>query len=225
MSWKFHDAYRWLVYAGAMLLTVGGASAFAADSETREFAVLVDGKQAGSANMTIRRQDDGVTVVSSATKVEVRVLIKKYVYTCENREVWKGGRLQEMASRCNDDGKQFQVSAVAQADGVHVRVNGRERTAKPEVWLSSYWTLPDAKLREGVVPVIDADNGRDLQVRIQHVGAERITVAGEARAVHHYRLTGTVRVDLWYDDAERLVRQSWIEDGHPTVLQLARVRR
>lgn len=219
------SARRWLVCVGVTLLLAGSAGVRAADSETREFAVLVDGKQAGTASMNIQKQDDGSTVVSSQTNVVVKVLFKKYVYTCEAREVWKDGRLREAASRCNDDGKAYQVSAVAQADGVHVRANGRERTTKPEVWLSSYWTLPDAKIRNQVVPVLDIDNGRDMQVRLQHIGAQQIPVAGEMRNVQHYRLTGTVRVELYYDANERLVRQEWVEDGHPTVLQLTGVRK
>src|SRR5262245_24566262 len=142
MAWKRPNAARWLVCASLALLSAGATAAHAADSETREFAILVDGKSAGTANMTIEKKDDGCTVVSCDTSVTVRVLIKKYVYTCQTREVWKDGRLQQFSSRCNDDGKQYEVSGAAQADGVRVSVNGRERTAKPEVWLSSYWTLP-----------------------------------------------------------------------------------
>lgn len=225
MAWK-HQGARLRAMALLGLVCVAGApAARAADRETREFTVLVDGKPAGAANMTIERRDDGTTSVSCDTNVTVRVLIKKYVYTCQTREVWKDSRLQSLTSRCNDDGKQFQVSATAAADGVHVTVNGRERIARPEVWVSSYWTLPDAKIRAGVVPVVDADNGRDIQVRIQHIGATQIAVAGQLQNVDHYRLTGTVQVDLWYDGSGRLVREAFVEDGHPTVLELARVRR
>lgn len=225
MTWKFRNAPWCALVCAGLMLVADGSAVRAGDSETREFAVLVDGKPAGTASMAIQRQDDGSTVVSCDTSVTVKVLFKKYVYTCQSREVWKDSRLQQFASRCNDDGKQYQVSAVAQADGVHVRVNGRERTARPEVWLSSYWTLPDAKLRDQAIPVLDADNGRDMQVRIQHIGAAQIAVAGQMQNVQHYRLTGTVKVDLWYDAADRLVRQEWIEDGHPTALELTRLRR
>jgi hypothetical protein len=216
---------RWSIGVASALLLAASSSVHAVESETREFAVSVDGKPAGTATMTIQKQDDGSTVVTCDTTVTVRVLIKKYVYTCQTREVWKGSRLQQLTSRCNDDGKQFEVSAQAQADGVHVRVNGREHTTKPEVWLTSYWTLPEAKLRNQVVPVLDADNGRDLQVRLQHVGAAQIAVAGQLQNVQHYRLTGTVQVDLWYDASDRLVRESFVEDGHPTVLELSALRR
>jgi hypothetical protein len=213
---------RWLVCLVAMML---GASVRAADSETRDFVVRVDGKPSGGANFTIQKQDDGTTVVVCDTNVRVKVLLKTYVYTCQTRETWKQGRLQQLASTCNDDGKQFQVSAVAQADGVHVRVNGREHISRPEVWVSSYWTLPEAKLRDQVIPVLDADNGRDMQGRLQFIGTAQISVAGQMQNVQHYRFNGPTRIELYYDAGQRLVRREWVEEGHPTVLELARVRR
>jgi len=212
----------WLVCAVALLL---GANARAADTETRDFVVRVDGKPAGNAIMTFQRRDDGTTIVTCNTNVRVRVLIKTYVYTCQTRETWKDGRLQQLAGSCNDDGKQFQVSAVAQADGVHVRVNGREHISKPEVWVSSYWTLPDAKLRDRVIPALEADNGRDMQGRLQFIGTVQIPVAGQMQNVQHYRFNGPTRIELYYDSAQRLVRREWVEEGHPTSLELARVRR
>jgi hypothetical protein len=225
MAWKYANISRWLVYANLALFLAGGAAVRAADTETREFVVKVDGKPSGHANMTIQRQDDGTTTVSCDTNVRVRVLIKTYVYTCKTRETWKDGRLQQLASQCNDDGKQYQVSGTAQADGIHIRVNGREHIAKAEAWVSSYWTLPDAKLRDGLLSVVDADTGRDLQGRLQFIGATQMNVAGQVQNVQHYRFNGPTRIELYYDAGQRLVYQEWVEDGHPTALELARVRR
>ena len=218
------NTWRSVLCALAVLLSAA-VNVHAADSETREFTVKVDGQPRGYANMTIQRQDDGTTIVSCDTSVRVKILIKTYVYTCRTQETWKDGRLQQLVSQCNDDGKQFQVAAAAQADGIHVRVNGREHIAKAEAWVSSYLSLPDAKLREGVIPVIDADNGRDLQGRLQFVGETQIAVAGQMQNVQHYRFNGPNRIELYYDASQRLVRQEWVEDGHPTALELARVRR
>jgi hypothetical protein len=224
MTQMVQNSRRWLVWTIAGLLSAA-ASAGAAESETRNFIVKVDGKPAGSATMTIQRQDDGTTTVACETSVRVRVLIKTYVYTLQSQETWKDGRLQKLASSCNDDGKQYQVSAAAQADGLHVRVNGREHIARPEVWVTSYWTLPDAKLRDQVIPVLDADNGRNLQGRLQFLGTTQKSVAGQVQNVQHYRFNGPTRIDLYYDAAQRLVGQDWVEEGHPTSLELTNVRR
>jgi hypothetical protein len=214
----------WCFWACLLALVLSAGGTRAADSETREFVVKVDGKPAGYANMTIQQQDDGTTIVSCDTNVRVKVLIKTYVYTCRTRETWKDGRLLQLGSQCNDDGKQFQVSAAAQADGIHVRVNGREHLTRAEAWVSSYWTLPDAKMRDQVIPVVDADNGRDFQGRLQFVGQAQLAIAGQTQNVQHYRFNGPNRIELYYDASQRLVRQDWVEDGHPTALELNRIR-
>ena len=138
----------------------------------------------------------------------------------------KDGKLIKLDSNTDDNGKRFIVSAVAEAAGLRVRVNNVERMARPDVWLTSYWTLPDPKMRNNVIPIIDADNGKDLSAKLQFVATEQRVVAGQNVSLNHYRLAGTgLTVDLWYDGSERLVRQDWVEQGHRTTLELTRVRR
>jgi hypothetical protein len=222
-AWR--KASRWLLFTALALLVPMESRAAAADEETREFTVYVDGKPAGRASMKIQRRDDGTTAMTCDSRVVVRFLFIKYEYTYNGKEIWKDRRLQRFDSTCDDDGKKFVVSAAAEDGGLRIKVNNRERVARPEVWLTSYWCLPDPKLRDQTIPIIDADTGRDLDGKLQHVGAVQMRVAGEAQNVNHYRLTGKVDVDLWYDAAERIVRQEWIEDGHRTILELNKVRR
>ena len=69
------------------------------------------------------------------------------------------------------------------------------------------------------------DTGQLREARLVYVGKEQVAAAGQACECTHYKLTGGFDADLWYDAGERLVRQDWIEDGHPTRLELARVDR
>lgn len=202
-------------------------AARAADVETRDFTVAVDGKRAGEAHMTIQRQDDGAVSMRCDTDITVKIaaLFKAYSYSYRGHETWKDGRLQRFESTCNDDGKRFTVTAVAESDGLTVRVNNTERKVRADVWLTSYWQQPEDKLVDKVVPLLDADCGRDLEARVQFIASERRAVAGAVQEVRHYRLTGKAAADLWYDAGGRLVRQEWLEDGHRTQLELVRVRR
>ena len=175
--------------------------------------------------MTINHQDDGAIAFSCDTDVRVGGIISFYKYSYRGKEWWKDGRLQHFESKCSDDGKPCTVTATAAADGLHVRVNGAEHVASADAWLSSYWAQPDAKLDGQTVPIIDADCGRDLQAKVDFIGAEKKTLAGQEQTVQHVRLTGkAVGIDLWYDEAQRLVRQEWVEDGHRTVVELSGVR-
>lgn len=216
-------AWRWLLCAGVALAIP--AAGRAADAETRVFNVLVDGKSSGQATMAISRQDDGTTTMKCDTNVEVRFLLVKYKYSYNGEEVWKGGRLQRLSSNTNDDGKKYTVSAVNDGNAIRLRVNNRDSVVRPEVWLSSYWCLPDPKLRNQAITVVDPDTGKSFMGRLQFIGTQRLGIGGRAVDVHHYRLNAPNRVDMWYDASGRLVRQDWVEDGHRTVLELKNIAR
>lgn len=223
--WSRDSSRRVAVLGLALLITAGVAfPALAADIETRDFAVVVAGKPAGEVHMTIHRQDNGSVVMRCDTDIKVTIGLASYKYVYRGLEVWKDNRLQRLDSNTDDNGKRYIVSAVAEADGLRVKVNNVERMAKPEVWLTSYWCLPDAKLRTGTIVMLDADNGRDLDGKLQYVATEKRRLAGQEVTLNHYRLSGKVQVELWYDGSERLVRQEWMEMGHKTTLELARVR-
>ena len=216
---------RWWYVVACTALSLGAARAGAGDVETRDFSIYVDSKKAGDVHMTINRQDDGSTAVSCDTDVRVGAIITLYKYSYRGRELWKDGRLLRFESKCNDDGKEYAVSATAAADGLRVRVNDAEHTAPADALLTSYWAQPDAKLANQTVPLLDADCGRDLEGRVQFLGAEKYG-ANQEQTVQHVRLTGKkLLMDLWYDGDKRLVRQEWVEDGHRTVMGLDRVRR
>ena len=219
---------RWwatTVLCVSLALLADVATAHAADVEARDFSVTVDGKAAGNYHMVIQRRDDGSFVMGAQADVTLKYVVISYNYKYRGTEVWKDGRLLQLDSATDDDGKKYTVNAVAEGNGLRVKANGYERLAKADVWLSTYWKLPDAKYRNAAVPLIDADTGRDLNATLQLVGNEQIKVAGQSVSAAHYRLAGDVKVDLWYDAQERMLRQDSLEDGHRTVLELTRLRR
>lgn len=209
--------------ASWFLLATGEASA--ADVETRDFQVLVNGKQSGMAYMTFNRQDDGTCIMTCDTEVKVNAIIFTYKYSYRGREVWKEGRLQRFDSTSNDNGKRYVLAAQVEGEQLRLRVNNQERLARSDCWVSTYWEQPTPQKNGQTVPVLDADTGVDLTVRIQQIGAEQRTIAGQLTPVQHYRLQAKNIIDIWYDPTGRIVRQEWLEDGHRTILEMVRVRR
>jgi hypothetical protein len=214
-----------VVLAGVLLGILATGTGRAADIETRDFQVTVAGKHAGEVHMTIHRQDNGVIQMRCDTDIHVHMVVRyKFIY--RGHETWKDGRLQRLDSNTDDNGKRYIVSAVAEETGLRIRVNNVERIARPDIWLTSYWCLPEPKVRDAVLAIIDADNGKDLSGKLQFIANEKHTIAGQQVALNHYRLVGpSLNVDLWFDGSERLVRQEWVEQGHRTILELLRVRR
>lgn len=215
----------WLSAAALVLSGLAAPAARAADAETRDFAVFVSGKPVGEVHLTIKAQADGTTTVSCDTDIHVNLLIGKYKFVFRGQEEWKGRRLVKFASNSDDNGKQFIASGRAEAGGVRVKANNVEKLVKPEVWLTTYWSLPDPKLREKELTIVDADNGKVMTAALKYVATEKVKIAGKEATLNHYRLSGGVKMDLWYDGSDRLVRQEWIEQGHKTLVELTRVRK
>src|SRR5262249_41603280 len=192
MSGRLRDGApgRCLAVLALAGLALAGAGARAADIETRDFAVLVSGKPAGEVHMTIHRQENGNVAMRCDTDIKVSMVIGSYKFIYRGLEVWKDRRLVRFDSNTDDNGKRYIVSAVAEAGGLRVKVNNAERMARPETWLTSYWCLPDPKVRNGFIPIIDADNGKDLDSRLAYVATEKLQVAGRGVARNHYHLPG-----------------------------------
>jgi hypothetical protein len=208
-------------------LALSGASrAAAADKEVRDFTTLIDRKPAGNYRMTISTDDQGNVTMEGSATISLNILrIKTYSYSYQGTEVWKDGRLLKLSSNSNDDGTKYAVSAKAEKEGLRVTVNDRERVTRGDVWVTTYWRLPDAKFRGQAVALLDADTGRDLSGTLQFVGTAPLAVANQQVNCAQYRLTGDVTIDFWYDGSDRLVHQEWVEGGHRVVLHLTSISR
>ena len=190
-----------------------------APRETRAFKILVDGKERGKLKMTVGRRDDH-EIMTSEAEVRVNYFVYNYVYTSRGTEIWKAGRLRKFNNTANYNGKHYAVQAVAKENGLAVKVNGQERVAHPDIWLTSFWRLPAAKFRNQSVPLMDADKGHDIQGKLKYVGMSPINVGGKMQKCAHYRVTGGIEADLWYDQQDRMVRQESVESGHSTTMEL-----
>jgi hypothetical protein len=207
-----------------LALTVLAATTRAAYAEVRQYATFIDGQQAGSYTMTITPQSDGSVTMEGHARVQMKFLggLKVYRYSYDGTEVWKGGRLQQLASETNDDGKQYKVSATSDGDGLRVKVNGHERKARGDVWVTTYWRLPDKV--GNPIALLDADTGRNLSGSLEKLGTGRLQIGGQAVNCTQYRLKQEQTIDFWYDDQGRLLRQEWVEEGHRAVLELQSAR-
>jgi hypothetical protein len=210
---------------GVLLVILSPLAARAAEVEVREYSVTVDGKAAGEYRVTFSREEGTLTLTCQA-EVKVKLaLVTAYSYSYSGVEVWKDGRLVKFHCACNDNGKRRNVTAVSDGQQLRVNLNGQDKTVRPDVWLTTVLCLPEAKFRNGPVPMLQSDNAREIAGQMQPVSSGPLNVAGRSIDCTRHRLTTLSPHDVWYDAQERLVRQEWVEDGHRTVMELVRVRR
>src|SRR5271165_392195 len=182
-----------VVLAAAGVWIFGLSEARAAEPQTRTFSITVDGKKAGEYKMTIHQQPDGSVVLIAKSNVRVTVLaVPVYTYSYDGREVWKGGRLQQMESFGKEKGTAFHVRADAESAALHVVANGKEHNVALDAWTTSCWQLPPSKFRNNTVVMLGGDNGADYTSQLQYVGSEKISVAGQEMSCTHYRVTKDV---------------------------------
>jgi hypothetical protein len=210
---------------GSLIIVATASASLAADPETRDHTIYVDGKPAGESHVTIQTKDDGSIVVSTSAQVAIDRLLVHYKYSYSGKETWKDGKLVGLDSTTNDDGKRFNVSAVAGKENVKVTVNNTEREVHGDVWSTTYARYPDTDRCNKVVHLLDADTGKEMSAKLECVGREETVIAGQKMTCTHFRLRGDVSTDLWYDGQKRLVRQEGVEQGHKVLTEFTGVRK
>lgn len=184
------------------VLLAGAAHAAAPRDGKLDFAVLRDGEPIGSHEMSFRRDGDALAV-DVRTRVAVKVLfVTAYRFEHDGRELWRDGRLVRLDSVTDDDGTKHSLHV--EANGRGLQVVGDGQTAEIDAAM-----LPASLWHEGVVrsgALLNTLDGRTMAVRVEDLGQETVTARGRAVPARHYRITGDLERELWYDADAVLVR-------------------
>jgi Domain of unknown function (DUF6134) len=209
---RIHSAAAGL--AALLLMAVVSVSTSDADQplpQNLEFDVVHESGVVGRHRITFRRDGDKL-VVHSELAIKLKVLffiVYRYQHTRE--EVWRDGKLIAFASTADDDGTPYDITGQARADGLHV-TSGKESWILPADCLpASYWNI---SMVTGKGPLVDAQSGNMLDVKVVKVGQETIKADGKKIVATHYRLAAERPRHVWYDATGRWVKMRTIgRDG------------
>lgn len=199
--------------------------AHGAGEELRTFAVTVDKKPSGTHLISIQSGADGTQTITTQADVTVKILFITYKYVFRGIESWKEGRLYQLSTTTDDNGKKHSVTATANNQGLALTADGKPVQLKGDHWVTTFWQLPPAKQRGANVLLLDADTGKTYTAKLEKIGIEKLALLGQTVEGVHYKVTGDRQFDLWFDGDDRLIRQESIEEGHRTVLELTRLQR
>lgn len=162
------------------------------------FAVHREGERIGS--HVVRFRKDGPRLITEIA-VDLRIwiaFIPVFRYAHRNREVWEDGRLVEMDSTTDDNGRDMKVSV--RRNDLGLLVNGMEPPylAPRDRLPTTYWH-PDT-VRQGVL--LNSQNGHDEPIEPTDRGPDVVRVAGQDVAARHWHLAARVNIDAWYADGE-----------------------
>jgi hypothetical protein len=212
-----------LSLAVALQVTCAGTACAQGKVEERVYRIRVEDREAGRYTQKITTYGEGTIDIESKADVKVKVAILTFQYAYRGHERWKEGKLQYLASSSNDDGKTHTLMVTAEGGQLKVKEGGKERPMNGDAWSTSYWTLPPADRRTQPLVLVDADSGEEHRVQMQVVGKQTLQVGTQAVACTHYRVTGTIQADLWFDDRDRLVKRESLRKGRKAIVELQAV--
>jgi hypothetical protein len=175
------------------------------------FKVTLDGEPIGWHRFTLQERGDERELRSEA-RFSVKVLsFEVYRYEHEASERWRGGCLERIDSRTDDNGRRLTVEGRIEQDGLRIRRNGSDARLPGCIRAFAYW---DSVLL-AVPRLLDPQEGTLLDVTLTDSGTERVQARGATRTARRVQLkTPKLLIDLWYDAAgEWLALESTTTSG------------
>ena len=208
------------------LLLLFAQPLWAADTEQREVAILIDGKEAGTSQVNITVEADGTTVVTANAQAKYVHLLLPCFFKVESTESWKNDKLTSLKSTTVDNGRKTEIAATSDGTRLAIKLNHRDLIGSADAWPSSFWKLPDPRFHNKSIPVLETDTGKEYTCQLQYVGTEMLTFINQPQSCYHFKVTGgPYPVDVWFDRYHRLVRQEFVDSGHKTIVQLVSLKR
>ena len=196
------------------------------------FTAFRNGQEIGRHTVTFEQHGAEVRV-STSVDFAVKVLgVVAYRYRHRGREIWNGNTFLALSSETDDNGKKYKVEINRSPSGLKVarvpkmsliqastayvgfRQSGMVEEIVPGPLMpSTQWNL--RQVRES--SLINPQYGTRAHVQVVPVGRETVRTATGSLQAMHYRYTGDLRMDQWFDDRGRWVKSSFVAHDGSTI--------
>lgn len=177
------------------------------------FDILRDGNKIGTEIVEIDRAGD-TTNVKFTTHISVVVMfIRAYHFEHSATETWTGGKFVSYKAYTDDNGTKHDVSAVANNDKLELDVDGTHSEAASDLVPASWWNKDFVNRTD----MLDAETGRPVSIKVADLGDEPLVQNGATIQAHHYKVSGDLHRDLWFN-GDTLVRIQLVGSDHSTIV-------
>lgn len=185
---------KWLLAAALLLVPVASGQA-APNIDEWEFRVFLDDREVGHHNFTVQRDGDTRRVESRA-RFQVKFLfINAYEYRHEADETWRGGCLQRIQARTDDNGDVSAVAGRREDDRFLLETDGDAETLPGCIQTFAYWNLDFLESDR----LLNPQTGEYAEVSLTRLDPETLTIDDRDVKAQVYRLmVDGRRIDLWY---------------------------
>ncbi len=198
------------VLVGMVLAALAVGPAMAQQKLDLPFAVYMKGDRIGTHAITVERRDDEARV-SVAIDLTVKFgFIPVFSYTHRAQELWQANRLVSLDSTTRENGDDMYLRLKRAQSGELVGDSNLGPQKLPgELIPTSYWNR--ALTRQSLI--LNSQDGAEMAVQVTPMGTETVMAFGQPVDAEKYVMTGDLRLQLWYDQADRLVKLSFERRG------------
>ncbi|MEO1475288.1 MAG: DUF6134 family protein [Pseudomonadota bacterium] len=174
-----------------------------AGGEVIAFDVLRKGKPFGTHIVSFERAEDGALTVTNDIDLQVKIgPITAYRYRHDSVETWEDGQLVGLTGDTRKEGDDLVISAVAEGEAINVAGTNYTGAVASDVIPSSHWHSGEVFAEA----VLSSEGGQLLDIRVENLGVETLTIEDEAVEATRFRLYSDITFDLWYDAEGRWVK-------------------
>ncbi len=199
-----------LLAAGLLSLNPRAAEAASLDAA---FDILRKGDPIGFHAVDVEETPDGTRV---ETRIRMQVKfgpVTLFRYKHDAREFWRDGALQSLTSRTDNNGRKMELEVNREGDVLVVEGQDYQGEAPADAIPSSYWNKAIVDTRF----LLNTQTGALIPVTKEALGS---TAAPNGAEADHYRLKGSVALDLWYN-GRRWVGADFVVRGERLLYRLA----
>ncbi len=141
-----------------------------------------------------------MSVISALTVTVLKIPVYRFRYSSEER--WLNGELQNVIASTTEKGKTSTVSMQRLGDSM-VLQNANGEVVREQVEFSSNHWNPGVLSADRLFNTLTA---KANVINVEQVGTETLNIADQPIQANHFRYSGELRVDVWYDAQNRWVK-------------------
>ncbi|MDH5187885.1 MAG: DUF6134 family protein [Rhodospirillaceae bacterium] len=187
-------------------------------AKTLSYTVLRNGSPIGTHNYILNSNGDETTV-SINTDIKVKIFFATvYEFLHSSVEKWKGGMLVSIQSTTNDDGtpKELNVKGSGSALLINAKVKGAARNSKAPAT-----SIPASLWNKEIISqsrLLNTLDGKIMKVKIDNLGVETVPSNGGNEQATHYKISGELTRELWFNANGDLVRVRFPADDKSEII-------
>lgn len=173
------------------------------------------GKRLGFQTLQFAKLENGDLQVDVHIEIDFKIIIPLFTYTHDNREIWRDGKIRSIKSRTDNNGDDEFVDLRAEGDRLVGKGTDYESNLSADLLSTSYFNPNFVRQSE----LVSSQDGRLLNINIEEIGRETLNLEVGTVEATRFRLTGKLRIDIWYTDNGRWVKTEFTRGGNTLVIK------